>query len=292
MSWLHTHETHGKSMILLELLNWNREGQNKKQQKKNCALCSSLKAFSLVGLTSLRPEQAGVPRLKYGGFREEGRVCQHLSPSQTCIPRSSAWEHKFPDADGPASTQPNLSAPQYWWSPQAEGVWKTQLLSSSPGDGDSECSFLVSRASPRQDHTLQGTSMQAFRLVFSVRAEKEALGRQKPLAVFLGQDIPNDNPGSPDPVGLSFPQQSVRRGKVLPPCGHLCNYSGHTTASGHWIFLRKARRAGKDPGPTRNSQEEGARAGRKKQIRTTFQRPISTDKYDSYQVNVKNRKNI
>ena len=50
--------------------------------------------------------------------------------------------------------------------------------------------------------------MQAFRLVFAVRAEKEALGRQKPSAVFLGQDIPNDNPGSPDPVGLSFPQQS------------------------------------------------------------------------------------
>ena len=59
-----------------------------------------------------------------------------------------------------------------------------------------------------------------------------------------------------------------------------------------FLFLRKARRAGKDPGPIRNSQEEGARAGRKKQIRTTFQRPISTDKYDSYQVNVKNRKNI
>ena len=55
--------------------------------------------------------------------------------------------------------------------------------------------------------------MQAFRLVFAVRAEKEALGRQKPSGIFLAQDIPNDNPGSPDPVGLSFPQQSVRRGK-------------------------------------------------------------------------------
>ena len=73
---------------------------------------------------------------------------------------------------------------------------------------------------PRQDHTLQGTWMQAFRLVFAVRAEKEALGRQKPSGVILAQDIPNDNPGSPDPVGLSFPQQSVRCGKVLPPCGH------------------------------------------------------------------------
>ena len=50
--------------------------------------------------------------------------------------------------------------------------------------------------------------MQAFRLVFAVRAEKEALGRQKPSGIFLAQDIPNDNPGSPDPVGLSFPQQS------------------------------------------------------------------------------------
>lgn len=115
---LHTHETgHGKSMILLELLNWNREGQSKKQQKKNCALCSSLKAFSLVGVTSLWPEQAGIPRLKYGGFREEGRVCQHLSPSQTCIPCSSLHgKTNFPmQMDQPA---PN----PIWVHPNTDGA--------------------------------------------------------------------------------------------------------------------------------------------------------------------------
>ena len=61
----------------------------KKKKKQNCTLYSSLKAFSLVGITSLLPQQAGIPRLKYGGFREEGSVCQHLSPSQTCISCSS-----------------------------------------------------------------------------------------------------------------------------------------------------------------------------------------------------------
>ena len=41
---------------------------------------------------------------------------------------------------------------------------------------------------------------------------------------------------------------------------------------------------GKDPGPTRDNQEEGAR-GEKMKIRTTFQRPISTGKYVSHHVN-------
>ena len=74
--------------------------------------------------------------------------------------------------------------------------------------------------------------MPAFRLIFTVRAEKEALGRQKPSGVILGQDIPNDNAGSPDPVGLSFPQQ-LGVGKCCLLVDTLCNYNGHTAASGH-----------------------------------------------------------
>ena len=80
--------THCTSMIFLQLLKWNRE-ETRKKKKQNCTLYSSLKALSLVGITSLLPQQAGIPRLKYGGFREEGSVCQHLSPSQTCISCSS-----------------------------------------------------------------------------------------------------------------------------------------------------------------------------------------------------------
>ena len=167
-------------MIFLQLLKWNRE----ETKKENCTLYCSLKAFSLVVVTSLWPQQAGILRLKYGGIqggREGVPAFEPLSDPYSLL--LSAWEHKFLDADGPARTKPNLSAPKYWWSPWAEGVWKTQLLFSSPGDGDSECSFLVSWASPRQDHTLQGTLEQAFRLVPTVRAEKEALGRETPSGV-------------------------------------------------------------------------------------------------------------
>ena len=47
--------------------------------------------------------------------------------------------------------------------------------------------------------------MQTFSLVPAVRAERDALGRQKPSGVFLAQDTHSDNPGSPDTLGFGFP---------------------------------------------------------------------------------------
>ena len=235
-----------------------------------------------------QPEQAGILRLKYGGIQGGKGVPAFEPLSDLCSLLLSAWEHKFPDADRPASTQPNLSAPKYWWSPWAEGVWETQLLASSPGDGAAGCSVLVSRASPRPNHTLQGASTQAFSLVFAGRAEKEALGREKPSGVFLAQDIPSENPGSPDPLGLSFPQQGELDVGSAAALRTLCVTTTVTpllqgTASSQGLKGWE--------GPWAHKKQSGGRAGGEKmKIRTTFQRPISAGKYDSHQVNEKKKK--
>ena len=125
--------------------------------------------------------------------------------------------------------------------------------------------------------------MQAFRLVFAVRAAKEALGRQKPSAVFLGQDIPNDNPGSPDPVGLSFPQQSELG---VESAATLWTLYITTMVTALLLGTESSQGLKGWEGPWAHKKQSGGRSRRgKKQIRTTFQSPISKGKYVSHHVN-------
>ena len=85
--------------------------KKKTQQKKE--LHSLLLSKGLKPCSAPQPEQAGILRLKYGGIqggREGVPAFEPLSDPYSLL--LSAWEHKFPDADRPARTQANLSAPK------------------------------------------------------------------------------------------------------------------------------------------------------------------------------------
>ena len=151
------------------------------------------------------------------GFREEGTVSQHLSPFQTCIPRSFLHgnTNSLMQTDQPGPN-PILMHPFNDGGPGHKEFGKPSC--SPPLQVTRSVMQLPCFKGLPQPGSPPGDLHTGLQTVPEVKAQREALGRQKPSGIILAQDIPSDNRGSPDPLGSAFPRTRIGHEKVPLPC--------------------------------------------------------------------------